>query len=160
MTERFPSARKYRDVFERIKKSITELIASGKHQPRHAVEVVDADTLNQFTGMDQGLMGNSQADLTQMINEMTADRAAFQRPPEMMRSSDGSSSHFEGMQGAGMGSMLDMNGQQILQLENNGMEGSGLDNINYEQFSNDWSAQAMADNLDVDYAGVWGSAAE
>lgn len=39
MTERYPSARKYRDVFERIKKSITDIIAQGKHEPRHPVHL-------------------------------------------------------------------------------------------------------------------------
>lgn len=39
VTERYPSARKYRDVFERIKKSITDIIAQGKHEPRHPVHL-------------------------------------------------------------------------------------------------------------------------
>jgi hypothetical protein len=39
VTERYPSARKYRDVFERIKKAVLDMIAQGKHEPRNPVHL-------------------------------------------------------------------------------------------------------------------------
>lgn len=78
MTERFPSARKYRDVFERIKTSVTDLIEQGKHQPRKTVEVLgDKEMRARFMGLDQNLTGGGRDDFTHMISEMTGENVGF-----------------------------------------------------------------------------------
>ncbi|KAK8027234.1 hypothetical protein PG991_004290 [Apiospora marii] len=73
VTERYPSARKYRDVFERIKKTIMSLVAQGKHEPRNPV-VIEPPVQEGFkhfaTQWGQGGMG---ADFSYMINTMTGN---------------------------------------------------------------------------------------
>jgi hypothetical protein len=71
VTERYPSARKYRDVFERIKKGVLDIIAQGKHEPRNPVslEPVVANFNSQWA---QG-MGGMGSDFTFMINSMTGN---------------------------------------------------------------------------------------
>ncbi|KAK8082148.1 hypothetical protein PG996_000929 [Apiospora saccharicola] len=73
VTERYPSARKYRDVFERIKKTIMGLVAQGKHEPRNPVEIEPPvhEGFKQFANQwGQGGMG---ADFSYMINTMTGN---------------------------------------------------------------------------------------
>jgi hypothetical protein len=43
MTERWPAARKYRDVFEQIKTSVTDVIVKGNHQATRAAGILDAE---------------------------------------------------------------------------------------------------------------------
>ncbi|KAI1335982.1 fungal-specific transcription factor domain-containing protein [Xylariaceae sp. FL0016] len=72
VTERYPSARKYRDVFERIKASILTMITQGKHQPRNPVNI-DPTVQESFTNM-QGQLGASMGnDFNYMINTMTGN---------------------------------------------------------------------------------------
>lgn len=71
ITERYPSARKYRDIFERIKTSILELIARGEHQPRNPVGL-DADMRARVTnlGGSLGMMGGMGAEYSHMMGAM------------------------------------------------------------------------------------------
>lgn len=71
MTERWPSARKYRDVFEEIKTAVTDLTENGMHQPRKAVEILDAQMRESCASLDQDLIGGLGEGLTQMISQMT-----------------------------------------------------------------------------------------
>ena len=49
ITERYPSARKYRDVFERTKLAVMSLIARGEHRPQSPVHLdLDLDSLDFF----------------------------------------------------------------------------------------------------------------
>lgn len=73
VTERYPSARKYRDVFERIKKTIMGLVAQGKHEPRNPVDIEPPvqEGFNNFANQwGQSGMG---ADFSYMINTMTGN---------------------------------------------------------------------------------------
>jgi hypothetical protein len=76
MTERWPEARKYRDVFESIKRLVLNMIAEGKHQPRKAVSMMNDEVLNTLQGVNFGNMvaENSRDDLEQMIGDMTGER--------------------------------------------------------------------------------------
>jgi hypothetical protein len=70
MTERWPLARKYRDVFERIKEAVMDIIAGGNHNhdqagKRHMSRTVVGVDLN--CGLEQGFLGNANQDLEQMI---------------------------------------------------------------------------------------------
>ncbi|KXJ96076.1 fungal-specific transcription factor domain-domain-containing protein [Microdochium bolleyi] len=83
VTERYPSARKYRDVFERIKTTILTLIAQGKHEPRNPV-TLDTHMQTEFPTMANGQWGSGMnADLTFMINTMTGNTAAATPPFDM-----------------------------------------------------------------------------
>lgn len=80
VTERYPSARKYRDVFERIKTTISTLIAQGKHEPRIPVSL-DTHMQTEFPQMAVPQWGSGMnADLSFMINSMTGNTAATTPP--------------------------------------------------------------------------------
>ncbi|KAI0020988.1 fungal-specific transcription factor domain-containing protein [Xylariomycetidae sp. FL0641] len=69
VTERYPSARKYRDIFERIKNAMTEMIAQGKHQPRHPMDI---DPIQEGFTNAQGHWGPAMTnDFNFMIGTMT-----------------------------------------------------------------------------------------
>jgi len=70
MTERWPVARKYRDVFERIKASVTDVIAKGNHQATRAAGILNEDMTERCRALDQGLPGGARTDYSQMINSM------------------------------------------------------------------------------------------
>ncbi|KAI1846693.1 hypothetical protein JX265_009004 [Neoarthrinium moseri] len=78
VTERYPSARKYRDVFERIKRAILDLIAQGKHEPRNPVHLEPAvqESVSKFQGQWGGGMAGMGSDFSFMINTMTGNAAA------------------------------------------------------------------------------------
>lgn len=71
ITERYPSARKYRDIFERIKTSILELIERGEHRPRNPVDL-DSDMRAKVTnlGGPWGLMGGMGEEYSHMMGAM------------------------------------------------------------------------------------------
>lgn len=80
VTERYPSARKYRDMFERIKTTISTLIAQGKHEPRIPVSL-DTHMQTEFPQMAVPQWGSGMnADLSFMINSMTGNTAATTPP--------------------------------------------------------------------------------
>jgi len=72
MTERWPTAQKYRNAFERVKTAVFEIIANGKNAPPSAVGVIDAETRTALDRIDSefgdsvGMMGFSH-----MINDIT-----------------------------------------------------------------------------------------
>lgn len=74
MTERWPSARKYRDAFEHIKTAVISLIAEGKHQPRATV-TLESENLK---GLNQGLTGGGSEEFGAMIREMTGQPAFWE----------------------------------------------------------------------------------
>jgi hypothetical protein len=71
MTERWPSARKYRDIFEQVKSSVMDLIAEGRHQPRKTVDIIDVDMRESLAMLDQERLAGIGEDFTQMISQMT-----------------------------------------------------------------------------------------
>ncbi len=77
ITERLPAARKYRDIFEQIRKSVMDLVARGKHQSRQAVDM-EAEVQEPLHTFDENILGNrGRDDFTHMINEMTGDNMNF-----------------------------------------------------------------------------------
>lgn len=70
MTERWPLARKYRDVFERIKESVLEIIATGKEDGRQPIPQSVAG-LN--VSLEGGIFGTASQELEQMIGDMIGD---------------------------------------------------------------------------------------
>ncbi|KAI2619534.1 fungal-specific transcription factor domain-containing protein [Hypomontagnella submonticulosa] len=78
VTERYPSARKYRDVFERIKSSIMGIIAQGKHEPRNPVQI-DPNVQKGFANFEGQWSPGMGADFSYMVTTMTGNAAAV--PP-------------------------------------------------------------------------------
>ncbi|CAJ2501292.1 Uu.00g041450.m01.CDS01 [Anthostomella pinea] len=77
VTERYPSARKYRDVFERIRSSILSMIAQGKHQPRNPVRI-EPNIQDDFP-TPPAQWGNGAGDeYNYMITTMTGNAATSQ----------------------------------------------------------------------------------
>lgn len=72
MTERYPSARKYRDVFERIKTAVLSVIAQGKHGPRNPVNL-DSNVQAGFESLQAQVGPGMGADFSFMINTMTGN---------------------------------------------------------------------------------------
>ncbi|KAI1465821.1 fungal-specific transcription factor domain-containing protein [Daldinia caldariorum] len=79
VTERYPSARKYRDVFERIKSAIMDIIAQGKHEPRNPVHL-DPNVQKGFANFEGQWSPGIGADFSYMVNTMTGNTAAAAEP--------------------------------------------------------------------------------
>ena len=75
MTERYPSAKKYRDVFERIKTAVLSLISQGKHEPRNPVNL-DSNVQAGFESLTAAVGPTMGADFSFMINTMTGNTMA------------------------------------------------------------------------------------
>lgn len=69
MTERWPPARKYRDIFERIKSHVTDAIAGGRRE-----NMMDQETAERCKGLENGLSAAARTDYRHMIGEMAKDR--------------------------------------------------------------------------------------
>lgn len=74
MAERWLPARKYRDVFERIKTNVIDVIAQGNHQATRAAGILDAEMAERCRALDQALPGAARTDYLQMISAMAKDR--------------------------------------------------------------------------------------
>jgi hypothetical protein len=71
ITERYPSARKYRDIFERIKTSILSVIKRCDHWPRPPLNLdADVQELVESMDIDWGL-GRMGAESSHMMSQMT-----------------------------------------------------------------------------------------
>ncbi|KAI2618408.1 fungal-specific transcription factor domain-containing protein [Hypoxylon sp. NC1633] len=75
VTERYPSARKYRDVFERIKSAIMGIIAEGKHKPRNPVRI-DPNVQKGFANLEGQWSPGTVTDFSYMVNAMTGNATA------------------------------------------------------------------------------------
>lgn len=74
MAERWPASRKYRDLFEAVKKSVIEAIEEGKHMPRKAVTSMKDDMQTPLQRLDADTtMESVTDDLQQMISDMVGE---------------------------------------------------------------------------------------
>lgn len=74
MTEKWSGGKKYRDIFEVIKKSVLDAIAEGKHIPRAAVTSMKDDMQDTLQGLQSEVtMKNIPDDLEQMISHMIGE---------------------------------------------------------------------------------------
>lgn len=87
MTERWPVARKYRDVFERIQASVSDVIAQGNHQATRAAGILNGDMTERCRALDKGLPGGPRTDYSQIISSMA--RKADTKEPDSKRSKSG-----------------------------------------------------------------------
>ena len=78
MTERWPESRKYRDLFEAVKKSVLEAIEEGKHIARTAVTSLKSDMQASLRDLPADTtMESVSDDLEQMISDMTGENIPF-----------------------------------------------------------------------------------
>ena len=76
MTERWPAGHTYRDVFERIKVSVTDAIAKGNHKAARVSGVGD-DITERCKGLSEGFSGGAKNDITRMITDMTGQNVTI-----------------------------------------------------------------------------------
>jgi hypothetical protein len=76
MTERWPAGHTYRDVFERIKVSVTDAIAKGNHKAAR-VSGVGGDITERCKGLSEGFSGGAKNDTTRMITDMTGQNVTI-----------------------------------------------------------------------------------
>lgn len=74
MAERCPPARKYRDVFERIKVNVIGVIAQGNHQVTRAAGILDAEMTERCRALDQGLPDTVRTDYSKIISDLAKDK--------------------------------------------------------------------------------------
>jgi hypothetical protein len=77
MAERWPAGRKYRDLFESVKKSVLDVISEEKHVPRMAVVNMKDEmqtSLNSLQANQSIEMETVHDDLDQMISDMTGEQ--------------------------------------------------------------------------------------
>jgi hypothetical protein len=72
IAERHPSAKKYRDIFERLRATVIDLVEAGKHRPGHPV-TLDFGMQQDFAGMESSWPYGMSSDFTQIISTMTAN---------------------------------------------------------------------------------------
>lgn len=78
MTERWPESRKYRDLFEAVKKSVLEASEEGKHIARTAVTSLKGDMQASLRDLPADTtMESVSEDLEQMISDMTGESISF-----------------------------------------------------------------------------------
>ncbi len=70
MTERWPLARKYRDVFERIEEAVMDIISAGSTNQRQSenprtIQHIPRKVVDISGGLEQGILGNANQDLEQ-----------------------------------------------------------------------------------------------
>lgn len=76
MTERWPAGHTYRDVFERIKVSVTDAIAKGNHKASRVSGDGD-DITERCKGLSEGFSGGAKNDITRMITDMTGQNVTI-----------------------------------------------------------------------------------
>lgn len=92
MTERYPSARKYRDVFERIKTAVLSVIAQGKHGPHNPVNL-DSNAQAGFESLQAQVGPAIGADFSFMVNAMTGNAMVGNAAPSFELSMDPSAAN-------------------------------------------------------------------
>lgn len=74
MAERWQVGRKYRDLFELVKKSVLETIEEGQHAPRSAVPSLKNGMQTSLQQLQANtVVENVADDLEQMISDMTGE---------------------------------------------------------------------------------------
>lgn len=78
MTERWPASRKYRDLFEAVKKSVLDALSEGQHNPRTAVTSMKGDMHASIQCLQVDPTTETVPDdLEQMISDMTGEQISF-----------------------------------------------------------------------------------
>lgn len=181
MTERWPSARKYRDVFERIKSSVSDLLLNGRGKrgsqsstcstigSQYVEPVVDQDLQERCRGLDEAFTGRHGADFTQMISKMSGEADGFWDGAVLGTSFE--SSLHGGVDLDGVGGEMHMpigNGSwgmtslpassEDVSPEVDFKEGMVDDGESFEDFGAEWTNPGLESGFGGEFAHSWGSA--
>lgn len=74
ITERWPGAKKYRDMYEELKQSVLEAVEENGYEPRRAAKRLNLGLFSTFTRNEGG-----RAQVTRMVSDMTG----VSQPPEI-----------------------------------------------------------------------------
>lgn len=101
MAEKWPGGKKYRDLFESVKKSVLDAIAEGKHIPRTAVSSMRGDMQTTLQSLQVNTTTESiPVDLEQMISDMTGESICFWDDTDMKFGLDDGTEFFGLMEGS------------------------------------------------------------
>lgn len=73
ISERWPSAKRYRDSFEGVKRCVVNLIAQGNQEPRKVVSGLTAEMRTTMESLEPHVVGNVKRDLTQIVGHITGE---------------------------------------------------------------------------------------
>jgi hypothetical protein len=131
MTEKWPGGKKYRDLFESVKKSVLDAIAEGKHIPRTAVTSMKDDMQITLQNLQVDTTTESiPVDLEQMISDMTGEAVCFWDDIDMNFGIDDGTGIFGAMDGSGIPDQT-QNGHEWSHTDNNMWFDSGYDPQNH-----------------------------
>jgi len=78
MTEKWPAGKRYRDLFESVKKSVLDAVSAEKHIPRTAVPAIKEHIQTSFKSLQVETAADPfRDDLEQMISDMTGGAVGF-----------------------------------------------------------------------------------
>lgn len=107
MSEKWPAGKRYRDLFESVKKSVLDAISAQKHVSRTVVTSMKENTeesLRNFQVETSSMQGHRiRDDLEQMISDMTGGAAGFWDEADVMEMDGGTD--FSAQLGMGGGSL-------------------------------------------------------
>ncbi|OAL47779.1 hypothetical protein IQ07DRAFT_681933 [Pyrenochaeta sp. DS3sAY3a] len=75
MAERSPSAQRYRDVFERIKMNVMDVLERGSNSGTRKTGVLDAEMTQRCQSLDGGMLDTVKTDYDQIITDLAKDTA-------------------------------------------------------------------------------------
>lgn len=74
ITERWPGAKKYRDMYEDIKRNVLESIEENQYQPRHALKRLNSSIFKSMQRTEEG-----RADVDQLMTDMVGEALPLTR---------------------------------------------------------------------------------
>jgi len=83
ITERWPGAKKYRDMFESVKQSVLESIEESKYEPRRAIKRLNPGLFSTLNKHEEGRAEVSRM-VADMIGEPMDDGSHFASPSTYM----------------------------------------------------------------------------
>lgn len=73
MAERSPAAQKYRDIFERIKMNVLDVVERASDNDSREVGVLDAEMTERCRALDTGLLDTVRTDYEQIISDLAKE---------------------------------------------------------------------------------------
>jgi hypothetical protein len=88
ITERWPGAKKYRDVFENVKQTVLESIEANGYEERKAIKDLTPSLYETWKGLDEGTEGRNEFEA--MVGEMAGELKRSDKPKAVQRPETGS----------------------------------------------------------------------
>ncbi len=80
VTERWRPNQRYRDTFERVKRTIFDHLAGGNHEPRVALELGGSETRSILHDLGQEFAGNAMWGLTHLFADISGEQLGSRSP--------------------------------------------------------------------------------